>query len=105
MSSKDFGPGAARAIIAHAEYRQRAPPWTFIFISKETFELFQTELFSSLLHQYKNWELPYSTEPGCISGLQSQQEEQPAFWLPRKLCSPRKSDETFECAQACSSTV
>lgn len=76
-----------------------------IFISRKTFELFQTEHFPSLLHHYKNCELPYGAEPGCISGLQSQQEEQPAFWLPWKLCSPRKSDETFECTQACSSTV
>lgn len=76
-----------------------------IFISRKTSELFQIELFPSLLHQYKNCELPYFTEPSCISGLQSQQEEQPAFWLPWKLCSPRKSDETFECAQACLPTV
>lgn len=82
MSSKDFGPGAARAIIAHAEHRQTAPPWTFIFISKETFELFQTELFSSLLHQYKNWELPYFTEPGCISGLQESTRGAASFLAP-----------------------
>lgn len=47
-----------------------------ILTSRKTFELFQTELFPSLVHHYKACELPYCAEPGCISGLQSQQEEQ-----------------------------
>lgn len=76
-----------------------------LFLSlKLAFELFQIELFTSAT-PLRDLELPDFTEPSCISGLQSQQEEQPAFWLPRKLRSPRKSDETFECARVCSSTV
>lgn len=103
-SSKDFDPGLpeqSSLMLSTGREHQLG----LIFIFRKTFELFQSELFPSLLHQYKNCELPYFIEPSCISGLQSQQEEQPAFWLPWKLCSPRKSDETFECAQACSSTV